>query len=240
MPTWYDGSLIRIEQESSSVRRFFVKHPDEQPLQFRAGQFITCDFPIGQKRHERWRSYSIASQPDLTSNEIELCIGHFPLGCASCYLFDQIKVGDVVRYKGPDGVFVLPENPKAHLVMVCTGTGVAPFRSMIRQIFSQEGPKPKVHLLFGTRTEADILYRAEFEALAKEQPNFQFDVALSRQPDWAGYRGYVHQIYQKLYDTPHEDIQFYLCGWKNMIDDAAEKLQLIGYSPKQITFELYG
>ena len=240
MPRWFDGTLSRVEQITPTVRRFFIKHPDSVALDFRPGQFVTFDFPMGEKRHERWRSYSIASAPNADSDEFELCIGRYPSGRASTYLFEQLNIGDSLRYKGPDGAFVLPDKPAKHIVLICTGTGVAPFRSMIRQIFAADDNQTSVHLIFGTRTVADILYRDEFEQLAAEQPNFRYDVALSRQSDWGGHRGYVHQVYEKHYGKHQEGVHFYLCGWKNMIDEAAEKLQLLGYSPRQISFELYG
>ncbi|MDV7396219.1 hypothetical protein RZS08_32800, partial [Arthrospira platensis SPKY1] len=64
---------------------------------------------------------------------------------------------------------------------------------------------------------------------------------LSRQPDWTGYKGYVHQVYLERYAQPDPGVAFYLCGWSNMIDDAVANLIVkLGYDKSQIHYELYG
>ncbi|MFN0015745.1 MAG: hypothetical protein ACKVU2_14470 [Saprospiraceae bacterium] len=127
------------------------------------------------------------------------------------------------------------------MVLICTGTGVAPFRSMLRDLMHTGRPHRNIHLIFGARTEVDILYRAELEELARMMPGFRYDVALSRQPDWGGYKGYVHQVYRSEYAQPRPDVVFYLCGWGNMIDEAvANLLMQMGYGRDQILYELYG
>ncbi|TNE61186.1 MAG: oxidoreductase [Bacteroidetes bacterium] len=242
MPTvWYDSIVKKIEQASPSVRRFWLETPGSPHPAFKAGQFITMDLPIGEKRLQRWRSYSIASGPGDDPNVMELCIVRAPEGLGSKYLFDEVKPGSVLRWKGPDGAFYLPDTIEDDLVFICTGTGVAPFRSMLRDLLQSGKPHRNIHLIFGTRTEGDILYRDEFEALTKTMPGFRYDVALSREPDWPGYRGYVHQVYLEQYAEKRPDIRFYICGWSNMIDEAVANLLLkIGYDRKQVFYELYG
>jgi Na+-transporting NADH:ubiquinone oxidoreductase subunit NqrF len=66
-------------------------------------------------------------------------------------------------------------------------------------------------------------------------------VALSREPDWQGWKGYIHQIYTQIYAEKRPDVQFYLCGWSNMIDEAvAELIVKLGYDRTQVIYELYG
>jgi ferredoxin-NADP reductase len=239
MPTWYTSIVSKIEQASPTVRRFWLETPDAECPDFRAGQFITMDLPVGEKRLQRWRSYSIASAP--ADDLLELCIVRAPDGLATRYLFDEIQEGSTLRWKGPEGTFCLPENIEKDLVLICTGTGVAPFRSMLRDLQQTNKPHRNIHLIFGTRTEADILYRAEFEELARTLPGFRYDAVLSRQPDWGGYRGYVHQIYLEHYADKRSDVAFYLCGWSNMIDEAVANLLVkLGYDRAQIHYELYG
>jgi len=242
MPTtWYQSTVVRIEQASPSVRRFWLETPDEPRPDFRAGQFITFDLPVGEKRLQRWRSYSIASAPGDDPKLLELCIVRAPDGLATRYLFDEVQMGSTLRWKGPEGTFCLPETIEKDLVLICTGTGVAPFRSMLRDLQHTGKPHQNIHLIFGARTEADILYRAEFEELARRMPGFRYDVALSRQPDWSGHKGYVHQIYLEHYAQKRPDVVFYLCGWGNMIDDAVANLLVkLGYDRSQILYELYG
>ena len=239
MPTtWYTATVKNITQLSPGVRSFELELPEN--FDFQAGQFVTFDLPIGEKRLQRWRSYSLANAPGQ-SNHLELCIVRTDPGQGSRYFFEAVEVGSELKFKGPDGGFVLPETIDKDLVMVCTGTGIAPFRSMLLDLQRSGKPHRNIHLIFGTRTEADILYRAEFEELSRSMPGFRFDVALSRQLDWNGYQGYVHQVYLSEYQNPRPDVAFYLCGWSNMIDEAVANLMVkLGYDRSQIHYELYG
>ncbi len=241
MPTtWYHGTVIRIEDESPNTKRFWVEIPELDSFEFKAGQFVTMDLPVHEKRLHRWRSYSIANAPG-EGNVLEFCIVFLEGGLATRYFFEEVKVGATLRFKGPDGGFVLPENLDKQIVMVCTGTGVAPFRSMLGDIDRRRIPFRHIHLIFGARYENGILYRKEFEELQQKWPNFRYDIALSREPGWAGYKGYVHQVYLEQYARKSPDIDFYLCGWSNMIDDAVANLIVkLGYDRSQIHYELYG
>ena len=240
MPHWYNGIVRKITQASPNVRRFWVEVPEVEQFDFKAGQFVTMDLPLGEKRLQRWRSYSIASAPDGT-NILEFCIVRATEGEATKYLFESVEEGTNLKFKGPEGGFVLPETIERDLVLVCTGTGVAPFRSMIQDLVNSGKPHRNIHLIFGTRDEAGILYRDEFETLAQQMPWFRYDVALSRQADWPGHKGYVHEIYKAAYPTPRPDLAFYLCGWTNMIDEAvANLIAHLGYERGQVYYELYG
>lgn len=247
MTTWYDSTVIKIEQATpttegsgQSVRRFWLKIEGDAPFEFRAGQFVTFDLPIHERRQKRWRSYSIANAPD-NGRVLEFCISKFPDGAGTDYLFHEIHIGTVIRFKGPDGAFCLPKNIETDLVFICTGTGVVPFRSMLFDLKNTKQPHQKLHLIYGSRTEKDILYRSEFEALAAQLPDFQYDIALSRAENWLGYRGHLHQIYLEKYAEPRPDVRFYLCGWSKMIDEAVANLLIkMGYSREQIVYELYG
>ncbi len=244
---WYDSTVTKIEAVSSTTKRFWVSLPETEKISFKAGQFVTMDLPIHEKRLKRWRSYSIANAPDAT-NELEFCIVKLEGGLGSTYLFDTLKLGDTIRFKGPSGGFVLPEKVEKDLVFICTGTGVAPFRSMIWDLYQKKKAYRNIHLIFGTRFEEGILYRQEFETLLTKIEGFQYDVALSRAPAvalpssaWKIHAGYVHQIYLNQYETVRPDLDFYLCGWSNMIDEAVENLILkLGYDKTQVHYELYG
>ncbi len=236
--TWYDATVKRIEHISVHTRRFWVELKGVEDFAFKAGQFITVDLPISEKRTERWRSYSIANPP-RGGNELELCISDQG-GPGSTYFFKEVEEGTDLRLKGPSGVFTLPEDLPEELVMVCTGTGVAPFRSMIWHLY-ERGYEGRVHLIFGTRYAWDILYRKEFEVLQEDWPNFKYDVVLSREKDWPGRKGYVHQVYLEAYAEPSDKRLFFLCGWRDMIDDAKKLLvEELGYKPQQLRVELYG
>lgn len=237
---WYDSKVAEIVDLTPNTKSFWLKIDEVENLDFRPGQFITLDLPIHEKRHKRWRSYSIANIP-ADDGLIELCIVNLEQGAASQYLFNEIKIGDPVRFKGPDGAFTWnAAMDNKEIIMICTGTGIAPFRSMLLDL-KKKGPlKQAIHLIFGTRRQEDILYRDEFTQLALDDPNFKYTIVLSRE-DWPGVKGYVHQVYLKDYAEKDSQRIFLLCGWSMMIDEGVENLLLkLHYDKSQIRYELYG
>ncbi len=238
MPRWIDAKLIKTVDRSDTTKSFFLELKGVDLFEFSAGQFITLDLPIGEKRLDRWRSYSIANPPD-GSNIVELVIVKVPFGKATTYLFEKCVPGDVFKLKGPGGVFCLPKEIKNDLVFICTGTGVAPFRSMTWDIKNNQKAHQKIDLIFGTRTASGILYLEEWEELKEKMENFDFSIALSRE-EYKGYQGYVHTIYQEKFKEVKANRTFFLCGWQNMVDEAKAKLLEMGYVEDQIVEELYG
>lgn len=243
MSKWKEAVVSRIEQRSPTVRSFWLALPDREVLEFRPGQFLTLELPISERRRDGWRSYSIASAPNAT-NEAELCIVQLPGGKGTAYLFDEFEVGTRVLTKEPGGVFTLPERAlDFDVVMICTGTGIAPFRSMLQQRLGHE--TCNFHLIFGCRTPVDILYREELEEMAAEFPNFTYTVTLSREmpPEETRFEavsGYVHQVYERDHATVRPDLRFYLCGWSQMVDEARDRLLKLGFTEEQVILELYG
>ncbi len=244
--TWYDSKVIKILDESPTTKRFWVEIEGVESFDFKAGQFVTMDLPIGNKRKDRWRSYSIANAPDGT-NVLEFCIVYLEEGMGTNYFFKEVNIGSSIRFKGPAGNFVLPEKIENDLVLICTGTGVAPFRSMVWDLYNKGETEHNIHLVFGTRFSNGVLYKAEFEDLIKKMPGFEFDVALSREKEiledspFPLHAGYVHPIYQKHYENNIEGKRFFLCGWTEMVDEAVANLIVImGCDRSQVKFELYG
>jgi len=234
---WRKAVVTRIEEEADSTRRFYMQVPEVETFDFKPGQFITLDLPIHEKPNKRWRSYSIASWPNGT-NEIELVIVLLESGVGTPYLFNEVKVGTELTFRGPQGVFVLPEKIDKDLFFICTGTGIAPFRSMLNYIALHNIPHKNLYLIFGCRHKCNLLYYDEMLRLEKEIPNFHYLPTLSRE-EWEGRKGYVHTIYEELTrDKP--PAEFMLCGWKNMIDEAKQRIQAMGYERKAIHQELYG
>lgn len=234
---WQKGIITRIEEETESTRRFWITVPELDSFSFKPGQFVTLDLPIHEKPNKRWRSYSIASWPD-GSNTFELVIVKLEGGAGSSWIFEQGQVGQEVVFRGPQGVFILPETIETDLVFICTGTGIAPFRSMVHHIFNQHIPHRKLYLVFGTRKRADLLYFDELNALQKAHPSFEYHPVLSRE-DWEGHTGYVHTVYEQIC-ADRQPTGFFLCGWRNMIDEAKKRITEMGYDRKAIHQELYG
>lgn len=234
---WQQGRVIDIVDVVPNTRQFFIEVQGKSSFDFKPGQFVTLDLPISDKKNKRLRSYSIASAPD-GSNRIELLIELVEHGLGTAYLWDEIHPGDMLSLRGPAGVFVLPEVLKQDLFLVCTGTGIAPFRSMLQHIDQHKVPAKEIYLIFGCRRQEDLLYPDEFLAMEARMPNFHYLPTLSRE-SWNGRQGYVHPIYREL-AAGRPKAHFMLCGWKKMIDEARLHLQEMGFPKQQIHFELYG
>jgi CDP-4-dehydro-6-deoxyglucose reductase len=247
---WRTGIIIRIEQETESTRRFWIQVPELEQFDFIPGQFVTLDLPIHEKPNKRWRSYSIASWPD-GSNVFELVIVLLEGGLGTNYLFNETTVGSRLTLRGAQGVFTLPQTIDRDLFLICTGTGVAPFRSMTQYMKLHQVPHHNIYLIFGCRKFCDGLYADELKSLEAELPDFHYVPTFSREEPGAHRTGYVHSIYEEICRNNISYVQegdspvlkpsyFYLCGWKNMIDEAKQRILALGYDKKSIHLELYG
>ncbi len=238
---WRIGKVIRIENETGILRRFWIEVPELESFDFQPGQFVTLDLPIHEQRNKRWRSYSIASAPDGT-NVFELIIVLLEGGLGTTYLFNEVTVGTELSLRGPQGKFTLPETLDEDLYLVCTGTGIAPFRSMISHLHTHPKPHQDIHLIFGCRKKEDGLYINELRELEKQVPGFHFHPCYSREDtvDEGSYKGYVHAVYESLTQNGKKPAKFFLCGWKVMIDEARDRIVAMGYDRKAIHLELYG
>ncbi|MBK8668329.1 MAG: hypothetical protein IPN89_02255 [Saprospiraceae bacterium] len=138
MPTrWYQGTVINIESLSTTTRQFTLSVDGDTIFDFKPGQFVTMDLPVSEKRLYRWRSYSIANTPN-NNNILQFCIVRSSEGLGTKYFFEDVTIGSVLKFKGPDGGFTLPDDLSREIIMICTCTGVAPFRSMIRQVIDKK------------------------------------------------------------------------------------------------------
>lgn len=240
---WRTGKVIRIEDETPTTKRFWIQVPELEAFDFKPGQFVTLDLPIHEKRNKRWRSYSISSWPDGT-NVFELIIVFLEGGLGTTYLFNEVTIGTEILLRGAHGVFTLPEKIEKDLFFICTGTGIAPFRSMAQHIANQKIAHKNIYIIFGCRKFNDCLYRDELKALEKLENNFYFIPTFSRE-EAAGddYKtGYVHAVYEDIIKNANNpvDANFYLCGWKNMIDEAKQRIVALGFDRKAIHLEVYG
>ncbi len=238
---WRTGKFIRIEKITELTWRFWIQIPEVENFDFKPGQFVTLDLPIHEQKNKRWRSYSIASHPDGT-NVIELVIVWLEGGLGTHYLFNEISVGSEVLLRGPQGIFTLPALIDKDLFLICTGTGIAPFRSMVHYIHLHNIEHKNINLIFGCRKLCDSLYGDELKILSTKLPGFNYLPVFSREDkeNTNIKHGYVHAIYESLLLAEKPEAYFYLCGWKNMIDDAKHNIIAMGYDKKSIHLELYG
>jgi ferredoxin-NADP reductase len=184
------------------------------------------------------RAYSIASPPE-DSNKFALCLNRVQDGFMSNFLCD-LKEGDENSCQGPFGDFIL-RPPMRDTIFIATGTGIAPFRSMLHWLLGDEARHlgHQLHLIFGNRTEKDIYYHDEFLRLAEKHLNFHYLPTLSRgAPDWQGLRGYV-QEHAPAIAQGRTDMHAYICGLDKMVKANRDLLKSLGWDRKSILYEKY-
>jgi ferredoxin-NADP reductase len=205
-------------------------------MHFHAGQFAQIFVPTGDPNKPRRTSYSIASSP-YNEKFFELCVTHVEGGVSSTFLHN-LKVGDTVKSMGPLGKFTINEPIARDLVFIATGSGIAPFRSMINDLINKKIGK-NIYLVFGNRFEEDIIYRKEWESLANANKNFHYLFNLSRPADsWKGKKGYVQDMLEEFVPNLKEK-DFYICGLVKMIEAVTAKLTSLGVPATQVHFERY-
>lgn len=237
------AQLVNVEKETSTTNRFYLK-PNTKP-NFKPGQFVSLDLPIDEKPSRRIRHYSVANSP--SQDTYELIIVKKPGGKGTDYLWD-LPLGSEIKFTGPSGIMTMGEDTNKNYIFICTGTGISPFKCMLEHIKENNIQTGDIHLVFGTRDKESILYYDEMIQLEKDIPQFKYHIILSRET-WNGKQGYVHSVYEELiqnYFVQIEDgsyngldIEFFICGWKEMVKQAKTKLQELGFDKKQIKIEIY-
>jgi CDP-4-dehydro-6-deoxyglucose reductase len=199
---------------------------------FVPGQFLSLTHRIGD--NEITRAYSIASPPD--GRRFALCANLVPDGHFSPFLFD-LELGGEIDFKGPYGAFIL-RRPVSDSIFVATGTGIAPFRSMLHAKLAENADR-RFTLIFGVRHEHGLLYHDEWTALARTAGNFDYRPTLTQPPGtWSGLTGRVHDhTLAALGDR--RDVDIYICGLREMVDELRARLKETGVDRKRMIYEKY-
>ncbi|MCK4882596.1 MAG: NADH:ubiquinone reductase (Na(+)-transporting) subunit F [Candidatus Omnitrophica bacterium] len=200
-----------------------------------------------------FRAYSMASYP-AENNIVMLNVRiatppprnmSLPPGKASSYIFN-LKPGDKVTISGPYGEFFIKET-KREMVYVGGGAGMAPMRSHLFHLLKTLQTRDrKVSFWYGARSKREMFYDEEFKALAKEFPNFSYNIALSEalsEDNWIGPTGFIHSVLYENYLKNHkepEETEYYLCGPPLMIDAVQGMLDSLGVPPEMIAFDSFG
>jgi Na+-transporting NADH:ubiquinone oxidoreductase subunit F len=126
------------------------------------------------------------------------------------------------------------------------GAGMAPMRSHIFDQFRRLHTKRKVTFWYGARSMRETFYNEDFDAIARENPNFTWHLALSEpkpEDNWKGYTGFIHEVLLKNYLQNHpspEDVEYYLCGPPMMLQACMKMLTDLGVEPENIAFDDFG
>ena len=167
-----------------------------------------------------------------------------PPGIMSSYLFD-LKPGDDVTISGPFGEFFAKET-HAEMIFIGGGAGMAPMRSHIFDQFKRLKSGRKVSFWYGARSLREAFYVEDFDSIARDNPNFEWHLALSEplpEDNWEGYVGFIHQVLYDNYLKDHpspEDCEYYICGPPMMNTAVINMLYDLGVEDENILFDDFG
>lgn len=221
------GKFTVKEVISETYDTFTLKVSPEKPFRFIAGQFAFLRLD-GHKLHAR-HPFTISSAPH--EDELRFTIkdsGRFT-GIAK-----TLKPGDEILIDGPFGKFKA-RNAK-NLVFIAGGVGITPFMSMIRANMHTEKPQ-QITLLYGSKTEADIIFKKNFDELQVEW--FKKVYVLSNVDNASSLyeKGFIDSTLIKKYVTDIENSIFYICGPEIMKDNVKKTLADMGVPSKNVMIE---
>lgn len=205
------GSIAR---PSSDVAVLHLQLPGSETFPYHPGQYLELALKDGTRR-----SYSMGAVD--ASNGVELHIRRMPGGVFSGYVYDQMKVKEVLRLEGPYGSFFLREDAGKPLILLASGTGFAPIKAIIENI-QRKGIATPATLFWGCRSKADLYMHDWALRAAEEIPNLTYVPVLSDplpEDEWAGRLGLVHRAVMEDFPSLSAH-QVYACGAPIMVESA--------------------
>jgi ferredoxin-NADP reductase len=205
----------------------------------RAGQHVDVRL-TAEDGYQAQRSYSIASAPEDV--RLLLTVERLDEGEVSPYLTEVLRPGDELELRGPiGGYFVWEEALGGPLLLVAGGSGVVPFRSMLRH-HEARGSDVPVRLVYSARSLGDVIYRDELIGLdARDGIDVRLTLTRERPEGWEGYAGRINRaLLEDIAWTPHDAPLTYVCGPTGLVEAAAQNLVELGHDPARIRTERFG
>ncbi|MGO9883402.1 MAG: ferredoxin reductase [Solirubrobacteraceae bacterium] len=235
--TWQLGVAAELVPETTRTHSIVLDLPGWQG--HRAGQHVDIRLtaPDG---YQAQRSYSIASGPE--DSRLVVTVERLDDGEVSPYLVDELRVGDQLELRGPiGGYFVWERSFGGPLLLIAGGSGIVPFRSMLRH-WAAGQRDAGVRLLYSARTLDDVIYREELMGLAADdRADVQFTLTREWPQDWSGHRGRIDaQLLEQVAWPPSDQPLVYVCGPSAFVETAAQTLVDAGHQPTAIRTERFG
>jgi ferredoxin-NADP reductase len=202
----------------------------------RAGQHVDVRL-TAEDGYQAERSYSIASAP---GEPLTITVERLDDGEVSPYLTEQARKGDRFEVRGPIGGYFVWQSENADpLLLVAGGSGVVPFRAMLRHRTRSASAIP-ARLLYSSRSLADVIYRAELEQLA-DGVDVIFTLTREQPPSWGGYARRVDaELLREVAWPAEQGALAYVCGPTSFVETVAEGLVALGYPPARVKTERFG
>ncbi|MGN1405720.1 MAG: FAD-binding oxidoreductase [Erysipelotrichaceae bacterium] len=219
----------------------FVPDPEKGTTElayFKAGSYLSITLEIDGRKISR--PYSISSSPRQALEGVYvLTVKRVPGGLVSNYILDNLKEGDSVEVSAPLGEFVyIPVRDGKTVIGVAGGSGITPFYSFARAIADND-ENFNLILLYGSRTEKDILFKQEFDELQKNCDKIKVVHVLSDEEKEGYEHGFITADLIKKY-APDENYSIFLCGPEGMYRFLDKEIEKLNIERKWVRHELQG
>jgi ferredoxin-NADP reductase len=235
--TWQLGRVVEVVAETPRTKSVMLDVPDWAG--HRAGQHVDVRL-TAEDGYQAERSYSIASAPE--DPHLVLTVQRLEDGEVSPYLTDVLRPEDELELRGPiGGYFVWEPSLGGPLLMVAGGSGIVPFRAMLRD-WSSAPRAGEARLLYSARTLEDVIYREELTQLAaRDGADVRLTLTQEWPDDWQGDHGRVdRELLDQVAWSPNRQPLTYICGPTGFVEAVAETLVQAGHPPGRIKTERFG
>ncbi|MDP8225053.1 MAG: FAD-binding oxidoreductase [Candidatus Lernaella stagnicola] len=234
----YEGVVKRITELTYDIKEVLIELVDPPEIDYQTGEYMQLQTPeYGDVDESVYRAYSMSSVA-ADKRHVEFIIRRVPDGICTTWVHDHLKEGDEVTVNGPHGDFFLRETD-APIIMIAGGSGMAPFKGMLREMAAAKNPRP-VRFFFGANTERDVYHTELMQQLESEIPDFKFIPALFKpEGDWKGETGLITEAVDRLVEADLAMWEGYLCGSPGMIDACVEVLKKHGLPEDNIYFDKF-
>jgi ferredoxin-NADP reductase len=235
--SWQLATVAEVAAETARTSNIVLNVPDWTG--HRAGQHVDVRL-TAEDGYQAQRSYSIASAPE--DDQLVLTVERIDDGEVSPYLVGELRAGDELELRGPiGGYFVWAESGSRPVQMIAGGSGVVPFRAMLRHRAASNSVKP-VRLLYSSRSLDDVIYRHELEQLGSaDGVEVGFTLTRGWPEQWTGYRGRIDRALLADFAWPAaEQPLTFVCGPSGFVEAATTALIADGHEPLRIKTERFG
>lgn len=223
--------------QKRDIARNTIELTFEKPagMQYTPGQYggFTLINPPETDASGNTRRFSLLSAP----HQDHISIATRLQTSAYKRVLSQFNPGDVIKFAGPTGNFVLHTEATTPAVLIAGGIGIAPFYSMIQHAVQHASSQP-IYLFYGNQTEEDACYLQELQQWQAQHPALHFIPVLAKPTaEWSGETGFITDTILKKYITDLSSPIYYICGSPAMVTTLQETLMEMGIEADKIKIE---